>query len=115
MRKITRKYWLPREVYDIANYIGLGNKHRRFDRRDLWYWEKQGVFPEPELKEGDTKDSMVWYANDQVDCGLIDIGRRLGKEIDQELLDMAKGIVLSSNRAKNVSLMIRMFKRKEIR
>jgi hypothetical protein len=105
MRNNMRKLWTQREVIEMAKILGFKN----FDRRSLAYWEKQGIFPQPHAQ---LKNVLVLYENDFVEVGLVDISRRLREplQVTYEDVKWAKGEVLKSNKAKNVSILLRKIK-----
>ena len=67
-----RKLFTQKEVIKAAEMLGI----KPFTRGNIWYWERQGVFPEPysQLKGG-----VAWYKRDKVIVGLINVSNRLIK------------------------------------
>ena len=100
-----RNLWTQREVIEMADLLGFKN----FDRRALHYWEKQGIFPKAHAQ---LKNVLVLYQDDLVDVGLVDISRRVKQPmaITYDDVRWAKTKVLESNKAKNVTMLIRKIK-----
>jgi len=97
-----RKLWTQREVIEMAKLLGFKN----FDRRSIGYWSRMGVFPSP---VAELRNVLVLYDGEDVEIGLMDISKRMRipVSIDYSLLKWAKEEVLKSNKAKNVSMMLR--------
>ena len=100
-----RRRWTQREVIEIAKTLGLKN----FDRRSLAYWTRMGIFPEPVAKMDNV---LVLYDTYEIEVGLVDISRRTREPvtITYEDVKWAKGEVLKSVKAKNMSLFLRKMK-----
>ena len=100
-----RNLWTQREVLEMADLLGFKN----FDRRALAYWEKKGIFPKAHAQ---LKNVLVFYQDDLVDVGLVDISRRVKQPmaITYDDVRWAKTKVLESNKAKNVTMLIRKIK-----
>lgn len=103
---IMRKKWTQFEVIEMAKLLGFKN----FDRRALAYWTRMGIFAKP---IADIKRVIVLYDDDDIEVGLVDIGRRLRlpMNITYEDVKWAKKEVLKSVKAKNVSMFLRKLSR----
>ena len=100
-----RKLWTQREVIEMADILGLKN----FDRKSIAYYTSTGVFPVP---KAELKNVLVLYDDEEIEVGLVDVARRMRNPIKISYDDVkwAKSKVLESNKAKNVSLLLRKIK-----
>ena len=67
-----RKLFTQKEVIRAAELLGI----KPFTRQKVWYWAKQGVFPEPYSQ---VKGSVAWYKREDVILGLLNISIRMIK------------------------------------
>lgn len=102
---MARKLWTQREVIEMADILGLKN----FDRKSIAYYTRMGVFPEP---RAELKNVLVLYDDEEIEVGLVDVARRMRTpvKITYDDIKWAKSEVLKSNKAKNVSLLLRKIK-----
>ncbi len=102
---MKRNLWTQGEVAEMGRLLGLKN----FDRRTIGYWEKMGIFPAPVAK---AEGVLALYDDEQIESALIDIGKRMrnGVELDYDDIAWAKEEVLKSNRARNMSLLLKKIK-----
>lgn len=100
-----RREWTQREVIEMADILGLKN----FDRKSIAYYTRMGVFPEP---RAELKNVLVLYDDEEIEVGLVDVARRMRNpvKITYDDIKWAKSEVLKSNKAKNVSLLLRKIK-----
>lgn len=100
-----RREWTQREVIEIANLLGFKN----FDRKAIAYYTSTGVFPEP---RAELKNVLVLYDDEEIEVGLVDVARRMRTpvKITYDDVKWAKSEVLKSNKAKNVSMLLRKIK-----
>ncbi|MDD4381743.1 MAG: hypothetical protein PHE21_00125 [Candidatus Dojkabacteria bacterium] len=100
-----RKEWTQREVIEMANILGLKN----FDRKAIGYYTRIGVFPEP---RAELKNVLVLYDDEEIEVGLVDVARRMRTpvKITYDDVKWAKSEVLKSNKARNVTLLLRKIK-----
>jgi len=105
-----RKEWTQREVIEIAKLLKL----RNFDRKAIAYYESQGVFPKPVAQ---LKNVMTLYDDEEIEVGLVDVGRRMRNpvHITYEDIAIAKEKVLISNKAKNMSMLLRRIKTRPVK
>lgn len=105
MGSMSRKLWTQGEIVQMGTLLGFKN----FDRRSIRYWTDHGVFPEPVAS---VEGVVSFYEDEYIDAGLLDIARRMRvkSDITYEDIKWAKEEVLKSNRAKNISKMLRRVK-----
>jgi hypothetical protein len=100
-----RNLWTQREVIEMANILGLKN----FDRKAIAYYTSMKVFPEP---RAELKNVLVMYDDEEIEVGLVDVARRMRTpvKITYDDVKWAKSEVMKTNKAKNVSLLLRKIK-----
>ena len=67
-----RKLFTQKEVIKTAEMLGM----KPFTRGNIWYWVRQGIFPEPYSQ---IRGGVAWYRRDDVIMGLLNVLSRLIK------------------------------------
>jgi len=67
-----RKLFSQREVIRTAELLGI----KPFTRGNIWYWEREGVFPEP---YSHIRGGIAWYKREKIILGFLNILIRMIK------------------------------------